>query len=58
MAIDSSSIAVHRPVARVKGAFIQGIGTSRGGRTSKIHELTDTGRCPRIPMYRPTMFPA
>lgn len=33
---------------RKRGAFIQGIGTSRGGRTSKIHGLTDAAELPRI----------
>ena len=33
---------------RKKGAFAQGIGTSRGGRTSKIHGLTDAAGRPRV----------
>jgi len=64
-AIDSTSIKVHRSAAGAKGgAFAQAIGTSRGGRTSKIHGLTDcTGR-PRVLMISPgnlsdmTMAPA
>ena len=49
---------------RKRGAFIQGIGTSRGGRTSKIHGLTDAAGRPRILMISPgntsdmTMAPA
>jgi transposase len=49
---------------RKRGAFAQGIGTSRGGRTSKIHGLTDAGGRPRILLISPgntsdmTMAPA
>ena len=49
---------------RKRGAFAQGIGTSRGGRTSKIHGLTDTAGRPRILVISPgnlsdmTMAPA
>ncbi|OJU59829.1 MAG: hypothetical protein BGO08_09570 [Altererythrobacter sp. 66-12] len=49
---------------RKRGAFVQGIGTSRGGRTSKIHGLTDTAGRPRILLISPgntsdmTMAPA
>jgi transposase len=38
---------------RKRGAFTQGIGTSRGGRTSKIHGLTDERGRPRILMISP-----
>jgi len=49
---------------RKRGAFAQGIGTSRGGRTSKIHGLTDAAGRPRILLISPgntsdmTMAPA
>lgn len=49
---------------RKRGAFSQGIGTSRGGRTSKIHGLTDAAGRPRILLISPgnlsdmTMAPA
>ena len=49
---------------RKRGAFAQAIGTSRGGRTSKIHGLTDSAGRPRILMISPgnlsdmTMAPA
>src|ERR1700743_1200892 len=49
---------------RKRGAFTQGIGTSRGGRTSKIHGLTDAAGRPRVLMISPgnlsdmTMAPA
>ena len=33
---------------RKRGAFAQAIGTSRGGRTSKLHALTDTAGRPRV----------
>ena len=33
---------------RKRGAFVQAIGTSRGGRTSKLHGLTDAQGRPRI----------
>lgn len=49
---------------RKRGAFAQAIGTSRGGRTSKIHGLTDAAGRPRILLISPgnlsdmTMAPA
>lgn len=49
---------------RKRGAFVQGIGTSRGGRTSKIHGLTDAAGRPRVLLLSPgnisdmTMAPA
>lgn len=49
---------------RKRGAFAQAIGTSRGGRTSKIHGLTDSAGRPRVLMISPgnlsdmTMAPA
>ena len=49
---------------RKRGAFAQGIGTSRGGRTSKIHGLTDAAGRPRVLLLSPgnisdmTMAPA
>lgn len=49
---------------RKRGAFAQGIGTSRGGRTSKIHGLTDAAGRPRVLLISPgntsdmTMAPA
>lgn len=65
VAIDSTSIKVHRSAAGAKGgAFAQGIGTSRGGRTSKIHGLTDAAGRPRVLLISPgnlsdiTMAPA
>jgi transposase len=33
---------------RKRGAFVQAIGTSRGGRTSKLHALTDAKGRPRV----------
>ena len=38
---------------RKRGAFAQGIGTSRGDRTSKIHGLTDASGRPRVLMISP-----
>lgn len=38
---------------RKRGAFAQAIGTSRGGRTSKLHGLTDAAGRPRILMISP-----
>ncbi|MCW6533154.1 IS5 family transposase [Sphingomonas sp. MMSM20] len=64
VAIDSTSIKVHRSAGGAKGGPSQGIGTSRGGRTSKIHGLTDTAGRPRILLISPgntsdmTMAPA
>ncbi|RYG27594.1 MAG: IS5 family transposase [Burkholderiales bacterium] len=53
-AIDSTSIKVHRSAAGAKGGpFAQAIGTSRGGRTSKLHGLTDAAGRPRILMISP-----
>lgn len=49
---------------RKRGAFTQAIGTSRGGRTSKIHGLTDAAGRPRVLLISPgnlsdmTMAPA
>lgn len=49
---------------RKRGAFLQGIGTSRGGRTTKIHGLTDATGRPRVLLISPgntsdmTMAPA
>jgi transposase len=49
---------------RKRGAFTHGIGTSRGGRTSKIHGLTDAAGRPRVLLISPgnlsdmTMAPA
>ncbi|MGN7998966.1 IS5 family transposase [Sphingomonas sp. 22176] len=53
VAIDSTSIKVHRSAAGAKGGPSQGIGTSRGGRTSKIHGLTDPAGRPRILLISP-----
>ncbi|ALR20219.1 hypothetical protein ATN00_07790 [Sphingobium baderi] len=39
-----------------KGRFAQGIGTSRGGRTSKIHGLTDAAGRPRVLLISPGSF--
>lgn len=47
-----------------RGAFAQGIGISRGGRTSKLHGLTDGAGRPRVLLISPgnisdmTMAPA
>jgi len=49
---------------RKRGAFAQAIGTSRGGRTSKLHGLTDGAGRPRVLLISPgnisdmTMAPA
>nr|WP_307267759.1 IS5 family transposase [Labrys wisconsinensis] len=40
--IDSSSIKVQRSAAGGKGGKAQAIGRSRGGRTTKIHAITDS----------------
>ena len=40
--IDSSAVKAHRCAAGGKGERNQAIGRSRGGRTTKIHALTDT----------------
>ena len=42
--IDSSAVRAHRSAAGGKGELNQAIGRSRGGRTTKIHALTD-GMC-------------
>ena len=39
--IDSSAVKAHRCAAGAKGERAQAIGRSRGGRTTKIHALTD-----------------
>ena len=38
---------------RKRGAFVQAIGTSRGGRTTKIHGLTDQHGRPRVLLLSP-----
>lgn len=38
---------------RKRGAFSQGLGTSRGGRTSKLHGLTDEQGRPRVLLISP-----
>ena len=49
---------------RKRGAFAQGLGISRGGRTSKVHGLTDEEGRPRVLLISPghtndmTMAPA
>lgn len=49
---------------RKRGAYTQAIGTSRGGRTSKLHGLTDAHGRPRVLLISPgnisdmTMAPA
>ncbi|RYG95928.1 MAG: IS5 family transposase [Alphaproteobacteria bacterium] len=54
VAIDSTSIKVHRSAAGAKGGpFAQAIGTSRGGRTSKLHGLTDAAGRPHVLMLSP-----
>ncbi len=42
-AIDSTTIKAHRCSAGWKGAEIQPIGLSRGGRTTKIHAVVAPG---------------
>lgn len=41
VAIDAPHIKAHRGRRRKRGAFTQAISISRGGRTSKLHGLTD-----------------
>ncbi|PZU79772.1 MAG: IS5 family transposase [Shinella sp.] len=41
LSIDSTHIKAHRSAQNSKGGHTQAIGTSRGGRTSKIHCLAD-----------------
>ena len=49
VAIDATPVRAHRSAAGAKGgAFAQAIGTSRGGRTSKLHALTDEDGRPRV----------
>ena len=49
VAIDATHIKAHRSAAGAKrGAFAQAVGTSRGGRTSKLHGLTDAEGLPRL----------
>jgi transposase len=38
---------------RKRGAYAQAIGTSRGGRTSKLHALTDSRGRPRVLLLSP-----
>ncbi|WP_422367395.1 IS5 family transposase [Pelagibius sp.] len=40
-AVDSTHIKAHRSAAGAKGDFEHAIGRSRGGRTTKIHAITD-----------------
>jgi transposase len=40
--LDSSAVKAHRSAAGEKGEKNQAIGRSRGGRSTKIHALTDT----------------
>ena len=48
VAVDATHIKAHRLAAGAKGAFIQAVGTSRGGRTTKLHRLTDEQGRPRV----------
>lgn len=41
LSIDSTSIKAHRSASGGKGECEQAIGRSRGGRTTKIHALSD-----------------
>ena len=47
-AIDSTSLKAHRPAASAKGAFVQSIGRSRGGLTTKIRGLVDDDGRPKV----------
>ncbi|HSH62955.1 MAG TPA: IS5 family transposase [Methyloceanibacter sp.] len=53
VAIDSSHIKAHRSAAGGKGTFREAIGRSRGGRTTKIHALTDAEGRPRVLLLSP-----
>jgi hypothetical protein len=44
-AVDSTYVNAHSSAARAKGGFENVIGRSRGGRTTKVHAVTnDIGR--------------
>lgn len=48
-AIDATHVKAYRSAAGRKGAFLQAIGRSRGGRTIKLHGLVDDrGRAPML----------
>jgi transposase len=52
--IDSSHVRAHRSAAGGKrGAFKEGVGRSRGGRTTAIHALTDAAGKPRVLLIAP-----
>ena len=54
VAIDSTHIKAHRSAAGGKGGpSAQAIGRSRGGRTTKIHALTDAEGRPRVLLLSP-----
>nr|WP_225649618.1 IS5 family transposase [Bradyrhizobium australafricanum] len=53
VAIDSSHIKAHRSAAGGKGDYEEAIGRSRGGRTTKIHALTDDEGRPRVLLLSP-----
>jgi transposase len=46
--IDSTAVKAHRCAAGGKGGQLQAIGRSRGGRTTKIHALTDRACRPLV----------
>jgi hypothetical protein len=54
VAIDSSTIKARRSAGGgTRGAFGEAIGRSRGGRTTRIHALTDAAGRPRILLLSP-----
>ncbi|MGH3925972.1 MAG: IS5 family transposase [Pseudonocardiaceae bacterium] len=52
-AIDSSHVKAHRSAAGGKGGPSEAIGRSRGGRTTKLHALTDAAGRPRVLLITP-----
>lgn len=46
--IDGTHIKAHRSVGGAKGAYAQALGLSRGGKTTKLHVLTDKQGRPRV----------
>jgi hypothetical protein len=53
VSIDSIHIKAHRSAAGAKGAFVQAIGNSRGGRTTKIHVVADAQGRPLLILLTP-----
>ncbi|WP_245479850.1 IS5 family transposase [Hansschlegelia zhihuaiae] len=53
VAIDATHVKAHRSAAGAKGGPSQAVGASRGGRTTKLHALTDLAGRPRVLLLSP-----